>query len=317
MLSTTNKKRMRAAVAQLVEHSPTDLKMFKRSKPPAPPSPKLLHADWRQIPSWEKDDYLQYINNYEPDQKEVEHLRILLHGPSNAGKSSFINSVETALRGRMTGQALVGVGNDSFTSKYQMHKIQKRKPGNFYPFVFNDIMGLEKDNKGINVDDIKEAMKGHVKDGYAFNPHSSFSSEDLQHYNKSPTVNDQTHVLVCVVSASTLSIMSPEVIDKMKVVRLAAKDLGIPQMAIVTKIDEACPEVQSNLRNVYRSKFVKNQIDKLSVSLGIPLNCIFPVKNYHKEICRDDDIEKLILMALKQMIDFGEDFVNNCTEKAI
>ncbi|KAJ0060060.1 hypothetical protein NL108_002854, partial [Boleophthalmus pectinirostris] len=193
---------------------------------------------------------------------------------------------------------------------YLTHKIQKRKPGTFYPFVFNDIMGLEKDNKGICVDDIKVAMKGHVKDGYVFNPHSTFTSAD-QHYNSSPTLSDQTHVLVCVVSASTINITSPEVMAKMKEVRLVARDLGIPQMAILTKIDEACPEVQSNIGNVYRSKFVKNQMENLSAALGIPLNCIFPVKNYHCEICREDDIEKLILMALKQMIDFGEDFVNN------
>ncbi|XP_072298325.1 interferon-induced protein 44-like [Eucyclogobius newberryi] len=211
----------------------------------------------------------------------------------------------------MTAQAIAGVGHESFTVKYQTHKIQKGKPGTFYPFVFNDIMGLEKDeSKGICVDDIKLAMNGHVKDGYVFNPHSSFTSAN-QHYNNSPTLNDQTHVLVCVVSASTVSIMSNDLMKKMREVRLAARDLGIPQMAILTKIDEACPEVQSDLENVYRSKLVKNMIEKLSASLGIPLNCIFPVKNYHYEICREDEIEKLILMALKQMIDFGEDFVNN------
>ncbi|XP_055085341.1 interferon-induced protein 44-like [Periophthalmus magnuspinnatus] len=189
--------------------------MFRRAKPPTPPSPKLLPGNWRKIPALEKDDYLQYIHDYEPVQKEVEHLRILLHGPINAGKSSFINSVETALRNRMTGQALAGVGHDSFTTMYKTHKIQKRKPGNFYPFVFNDIMGLEKD-QGICVDDIKLAMKGHMKDGYVFNPHSAFTSTD-PHYNPTPTLSDRAHVLVCVVSASTLTLMSEtETMSKMK-----------------------------------------------------------------------------------------------------
>lgn len=48
----------------------------------------------------------------------------------------------------------------------------------------------------------------------------------------------------------------------------------------------------------------------VSATSGIPLYCIFPVKNYHSEIQTDDDIDTLILAALKQMINFGEDYVN-------
>lgn len=212
----------------------------------------------------------------------------------------------------MSGQALANsVSGDSFTTKYKTYKIPQKSPGTFYPFVFTDIMGLEgAANRGVCVEDIKLAMKGHMNDGYVFNPQAKLNSTD-PHYNSCPTVNDQTHVLVCIISASTMSLMSQDFFQKMKEVRNAARDLDIPQMAILTKIDEACSEVQSDIRNVYKSKFVKKQIDELSQSLGIPLNCIFPVKNYHCEISRDEDIEQLILMALKPMIDFGEDFANN------
>uniref|UniRef100_A0A4W6DX47 G domain-containing protein n=1 Tax=Lates calcarifer TaxID=8187 RepID=A0A4W6DX47_LATCA len=223
-------------------------------------------------------------------------ILILLHGLAGAGKSSFVNSVDSVLQGRMAG-------------RYRTYKIQKGGPGRFYPFVFTDIMGLESgSNRGVDVQDIRLAMKGHIKDGYKFNPASPISKDD-RYYKKFPSLNDKVHVLVCVISAGTLSLMDEQSVTKMREVRLAARDMGIPQLAILTKIDEAGPEVKRDIKNVYKSKHLKELMGKLSALLGIPLNCIFPVKNYHSEIYIDDNIDSLILCALRQMIDFGEDFL--------
>ncbi|XP_025762727.1 interferon-induced protein 44-like [Oreochromis niloticus] len=112
-------------------------------------------------------------------------------------------------------------------------------------------MGLEKD-RGVKVEDIILAMKGHVKDGYKFNPQSSLSEHDHD-YNKVPTLNDKVQVLVSVIDASRMEFLSDDLIKQMKAVRLAASDVGIPQMAILTKIDEACTEVKENIRNVYKT----------------------------------------------------------------
>lgn len=259
-----------------------------------------------------KDEYLDKVKNYQLYYNDVQQLRILLYGPCGAGKSSFINSVQATLQGRMGGRALADAHSaDSFTLEYRTFKIQTEVQGMFYPFAFTDIMGLEKDvGRGVTVEDIKLAMKGHVTDGYMFH-HSKALSENDVGYNNNPSPNDKAHVLVCVVSADTLSLMPPETMRKMREVRLAARHLGIPQLAVLTKIDDACPEVKKDIGNVYKSIYLKKQIEKLSAELGIPPNCIFPVKNYHWDIATDDDTDRLILCALKQMIDFGHDFVNN------
>lgn len=287
--------------------------IFGSSTPsPAPSTP------WRKIPSeYKKDDDLKYIREFQL-KEGVEHIRIMFYGPTGAGKSSSINSVETTLRGRMTCQALPdSIGGSSFTTRYQTHEIKKDSES-FYPFVFSDLMGLEKDNrKGVNFDDMVLALKGHMKNGYEYNQQTPLSGADEENYNYSPTINDKTHVLVCVVPATTVSILENYVIQKMRAVRLAAADLGIPQMAILTKIDEACPEVQKNIKDVYKSEFIKKQVEKLHAHLGIPLNYIFPVKNYHCEVYPDDDIDTLILMALKCMIQLGEDFVDKSLRSAL
>uniref|UniRef100_UPI003AAB30E9 interferon-induced protein 44-like n=1 Tax=Centroberyx gerrardi TaxID=166262 RepID=UPI003AAB30E9 len=215
------------------------------------------------------------------------------------------------MQGRMTGAALVdSTSGESFTKKYTTYKIQKGNPRTFYPFIFNDIMGLEKDtNKGVRPEDIKLAMKGRVRDGYKFNPISTLSKED-QGYNSCPTVDDKVHVLVCVIPADAVSLLSDEVVGKMRDISRTASDMGIPQVAILTKIDDACSEVNKSIRNVYKSKLLKKKMEEFSSKLDIPLNCIFPVKNYSSEIYLDDDIDSLILCALRQMIDVGEDFLN-------
>lgn len=44
-----------------------------------------------------------------------------------------------------------------------------------------------------------------------------------------------------------------------------------------------------------------------SYRLGIPMNHIFPVKNYHEEIDTDDDMDVLIFKALDQIVNIATD----------
>ncbi|XP_063759523.1 interferon-induced protein 44-like isoform X1 [Eleginops maclovinus] len=278
---------------------------------PVPPSPKVLPKEWRTVPWGDKERDLKFVKEYQPHDKEVQ-LRFMLYGPAGAGKSSFINSVESALRGEVSNRVGIdAISQGSFTTKYRAYQIAKGGPRKYYPFVFNDIMGLEKDtSQGVCVEDIKLAMKGHMNDGYNFNPFSPLS-ENNQDYNKEPALNDRVHVLVSVISASTAVFLTGDFQKKLREVRLAARDMEIPEIAILTKIDDVCPEVSNDIRNVYKSKYLKEKIEEVSGTLGFPTNRIFPVKNYHSEIDTNDDIDTLILSALRRIITSGEDFVNH------
>ncbi|XP_061580283.1 interferon-induced protein 44-like [Cololabis saira] len=254
---------------------------------------------------------LKYVKDYQPQKDEISHLRILLYGPVGPGKSSLINSFISVVRERpaIPASASSTISDKSHTKMYETHKIKKEESGNFYPFVFNDIMGLEEGaENGVNKNDIKLALKGHVKEGYKFNPVSPLSHGDPG-YNSSPSLDDRVHVLVCVCSANASEVKS-SILEKMKEIREAATELGIPQLAVLTHIDKACGETENSLRNVYNSKYLKKKMSDFSSKLGIPMNCIFPVKNYSHEISSDEDVNTLILNALKLMFDFGDDFIN-------
>ncbi|XP_028250375.1 uncharacterized protein LOC114426892 [Parambassis ranga] len=281
------------------------------SPSPPPTSPSTLRAPWRQESWGNNQSYLHYVNHYQPENEAVGYIRVLLHGPVGAGKSTFINSVSSVVRRKMANQALASSDNSeiSFTKEYKTHCIQRQGRGNFYPFVFNDVMGLEEGTgRGVHVKDIKLALKGHVMEGYKFNPVSPLTPSD-HGYVSHPSPGDRVHVLVCLYSANAGD-MRGGVLQKMREIREAASDLGIPQIAVITKIDEACEEVENNLRNTFKSRYLNTKIEEFSRNLGIPINCIFPVKNYCTETLLDDDVDTLILSALRAIIDFGGDFAN-------
>ncbi|XP_028249977.1 interferon-induced protein 44-like isoform X2 [Parambassis ranga] len=275
---------------------------------------------WRKVPWGNNEDDLQYVKDYKPAKRNIKHLRVLLYGPVGAGKSSFINSVNIIMQRRnaIPAAASAITSDKSFTKKYQTHRIQIGRGDNkkFYPFVFNDIMGVENGmDSGVCPEDIKLAMKGHVKEGYKFNPVAPLSEGD-QYYKNKPSEDDKVHVLVCVLSANAPEIKD-SVLQKMSSVRETAADLGIPQMAIITNIDTACPETEKDLKNVYRSTYMQDKMKKFSSAIGIPLNCMFPVKNYSYETRLKDDVDTLIISALRPMIDFGDDFIENIVEQNV
>ncbi|XP_004540309.2 interferon-induced protein 44 [Maylandia zebra] len=274
----------------------------------------LLPKPWRNI-KWtaeQKQQLMKAILNYKPDIKTVHQARVLLVGPIGAGKSSFFNSINSAFRGNMTSQAIAGTAGESVTTQFRTYTIKAGKGGCVVPLILCDTMGLE-EKGGLDIEDLVNIYKGHIKDRYQFSTSGPILT-DAPGYQKHVTLSDRIHCVVYVVDTCKVSILSQKMLEKLCAIRRKTNQLGIPQLLLMTKVDEACPLVAEDLKNVYRSFYIQKKARELSEALGIPLSCILPVKNYSEELDLDQDTDTLLFGAVQHMLNFADSFFENQAE---
>ncbi|KAI4895120.1 hypothetical protein NFI96_030078 [Prochilodus magdalenae] len=302
--------------------------------------------DWRTV-EWNSEPIITPLKNFNISNGNVTELRFLLHGPVGAGKSSIINTIKTIFEGHQFINCLAAsdLTGESFTKKYQKFsagslpfafydvmglEVDEKEGKSFilhlsYTPSFKDsarppranqsqdlipstTLREKKPQKGVHQDDIIKALKGHIPNDYEFRPEVSIS-DDNRYYISNPTLNDQIHCLISVIAADKVTIMNDVVIEKMKNIRTEASKLGIPQLVFMTRVDQACPMTQKDLTKIYRSKKIKEKMQECSNRLGVPMNCVFPVMNYHEKIKMDEKLNCLMLEALTQAVHSAHDYV--------
>ncbi|XP_053387344.1 interferon-induced protein 44-like isoform X2 [Mercenaria mercenaria] len=274
-----------------------------------------IEKPWRSLDkngAWDENYKKRLINeigNTHIKEKEVQNVRILLLGPIKAGKSSYLNTIASIDKGRMSQVTITGGAGISLSRKLKVFRPQERLKN----FRLLDTMGIEDtDLGGFNIRDLLFVVKGHVPPDYKFNPVNPIF-EDSKDFKKNPKSKDKIHCVVFVMDANVVGQDNISDATKKKVKALQAElmNIDIPRIVILTKIDVLCGMTEADTVNCFRSETVKNAVDLAEELFSVPKQNIFPVQNYSEEMEMDTNKDILSLLALKQMILFGADFLND------
>ena len=89
----------------------------------------------------------------------------------------------------------------------------------------------------------------------------------------------------------------------------------IPQVVYLTKLDKICPIVQEDAKYVFHSSAVRNAVDRIAEIMGLPRGYVLPINNYESETILDPNMDILVLNALKQTINFADDYIEEQMDK--
>ncbi|KAL7879377.1 hypothetical protein SRHO_G00016310 [Serrasalmus rhombeus] len=273
----------------------------------------LLEKPWRNV-QWDvekRKSLMDMIAGWKHGARSVQKARVLLVGPVGAGKSSFFNSVSSIFKGYVSSQANTGCAGTSLTTQFRAYSIKAGSGGKLLPITLCDTMGLEEGlNAGLDIDDFTSILKGHIQDKYQLNPSMPLQPESPA-FCKEPSLKDKIHTVVYVIDACRVKLLSDKLIEKLAAFRRKTNQMGVPQLVLLTKVDEACSSVAVDLKGIYQSHYIHKMMQEVSTSLGVSLSAVIPVKNYSQELELDPKTDILLLNAVVQMLRTTESFFDD------
>lgn len=264
------------------------------------------------------DHYLKLFEKLQnPVTPKVEFINITMVGEAGAGKSSFLNTVATALEKSNCIKDTYRVSpvkgrENSATKTVELEYLLLRGEEPLY-IRFYDIPGIATKND-VGVEELLMFIKGEVKTGAKMVKASEMmKNKDI--INEKPTVGDQIHCILYVVKASSnLSLNLSRSLEKMHRIRQKLLDEKVRQFVLVTHIDEiGVPN--DNMKNASELPCTTSICQKVGTIFDLDEYHIIPMSSYFSETCPNIAKNIMALSALWRVCQSGRSYIREQLEK--
>ncbi|XP_076129025.1 interferon-induced protein 44-like [Alosa pseudoharengus] len=273
----------------------------------------VLLYPWREM-VWKestREDLRENFVSHKVMSDSLNSARVLLLGPAGTGKSSFINSIRSVMLKRITHMSVSGAGAPDHLKKLKSISIQAEIGGPATSLTLCDVMALGEDEAtGLSVSDARAVIKGHVPEGYKFQPGTPFSSQSIG-YRAEPGIKDKIHGGLFFLDARKVTTYSDYLQERMRILQAELHYLDVPQIVLLTHVDQVCHAVQEDVKYVYTSRTVKDKMQKAAEFVGIPVSFVLPVRNYASELSTNCNTDILLLSAVHSILQAVDDTLDD------
>uniref|UniRef100_A0A673VZD4 Interferon-induced protein 44-like n=1 Tax=Salmo trutta TaxID=8032 RepID=A0A673VZD4_SALTR len=233
--------------------------------------------------------------SFKPACQSLNRVRVLLMGPAGSGKSSFINSVRSVMFGRVLLLPFIGTAAKGFI---------KKRGGKPTALTLCDVLALgDGETTGLTLTDALAVIKGYDK----YQKRWAYIASETPVYRPVPSINDQIHCAVFVLNACQIMSTSDDLTETLRTLQAEIADLDIPQVVLLTHVDQVCHVVQEDVKFVYSSRILQEKMQKAAEVVGLPVSYVLPVKNYSSELAVSCNTDILLLSAVHHILQAVDD----------
>ncbi|XP_053390979.1 interferon-induced protein 44-like [Mercenaria mercenaria] len=195
--------------------------------------------------------------------------------------------------------------------KYKQKLEEKNKLCSSNVFI-GDLPGFQ-ENLGIQLEDVKYVVQGHVPNRYKI---KYGINRDSDKFKKHPEKKDKVNCVCFVFDISTPADELPgKIQETFENFQCWLNDKKIPFIVILTKVDLLNADVGEGKYQVFENNTLKENKDKLIKMFDFKESRMFPVVNYIHEDTVVPESDALLVAALKEILKLGKQYFEDSDEK--